>query len=318
MRKSHVLATIILLTISSLTVGVSAQDSTSLGYSPSAVYPVLKPGETYSGKVSFWNTGDTSRKYDVLVRGIRSVNDQPGTAIPLDEKQDSLDIYSASKWVEVDITSFELAPQTTVEVKYTLTVPSTALSGGYYASVMAIGEHVDTSDLTGSVSTASLLGGTVIIIRVEGGEAIQEQAKLLDFTTDSEYYIQGSTRFLTTLENSGNVHLFPTGTIRVKNIFGQQVAEIDFNPQKGTLLRSTTATFETDWIDGFLLNKNRWLLLGPVTAELVAVFASHNPGFSGISAQTTFWLLPWPVFLLPTLIIAGISIRKYHKNKHHG
>lgn len=302
-RVSILVIFVFLFTVFALPIKVAAQASSdlTLGYAPHAFYPTLKPGQVFQDKIVFWNVGDITKDYDITISGIRNANNQAGTAVPLTEQEDRVEPFTASSWITVDKSSFTLAPQMQIEINFTIRVPNDALTGGYYAIVMAVGRDdvVKPSDQTTSI--AKLGAGSVMVINVEGGQPVQEQAQIQDFRTDKPFYFEGITQFITTIENQGNVNLFPKGKIIIRNMFQQKVAEIELTDNTITLLRGKLSNILRDWNDNFVINKDKWVIVGPMTAELLLIYSTKNPGFSTLQATTTFWMLPWPV-------LAGIAV----------
>lgn len=290
-------------------ISAQATSDITLGYAPHAFYPKLKPGEVYQNKVVFWNVGDITKDYDILVRGIRNANNQAGTAVPLTLAEDSVEPFTASNWINVDKTSFTLAPQMQIEVNFTITVPPDALTGGYNAIIMAVGRD-ETAPTDQNTSIVKLGAGSVMIINIEAGQPVQELAKIQDFRTDKQFYFQGMTQFITTVENEGNVNLFPKGKIIIRNVFQQRVAEIELTDTTVTLLRGKISNILRDWSDNFVVNQDRWLMVGPMNAEILMIYNSTNPGFSTLQATTTFWLLPWPVLVGILVLIIFIILRR--------
>ncbi len=307
------LSTLVLLALTGSLVAsvVTAQeggDNVAIGGTTAPIYPTLHPGETYKGKAAFWNNGDVSKDYLVIIRGIRNVNGQPGTAVPLTEVEDSTDPFSASSWITTDLKEFTLKPQAQIELNYTITVPTDVTSGGYYVGLFAIGKEQLVSNNNGTQTVTNLGAGKAIIMRIEGGKGtIEEIAKFLDFKPKYFFNENPPITFVTTIENTSNIHLIPAGKIIFRNMFGQKIKEVTFNEERHTILRSATNDFETVWEDSYFFTEDRWLLVGPMTAELIGFYGTQNPGFTTTALRTSFWLLPWKV-LVPILVVLVLII----------
>jgi hypothetical protein len=313
-RLGFITLTAVAFTSSFLFTSASAQtaDNVAIGGTTAPIYPTLHPGEVYKGKAAFWNNGDISKDYVVVIRGIRNVNGQPGTAVPLTEQEDSTDPFSASSWIKTDLTEFTLKPQGQIEINYTITVPKDVTSGGYYVGLFAIGKQDLTQQLEGTQTVTNLGAGKAIIMRVEGGKgSIEEVAKFLDFKPQYSLNENPPVTFITTIENTSNIHLIPAGKIVFRNMFGQKIKEITFNEERHTILRSATNDFETVWNDNYFISKEGWVLAGPMTAELIGFYGTQNPGFTTTTLRTGFWLIPWkvlaPILLALVLVIFFIT-----------
>ncbi|MFA6754351.1 MAG: hypothetical protein WCR68_00730, partial [Candidatus Dojkabacteria bacterium] len=56
--------------------------------------------------------------------------------------------------------------------------------------------------------------------------------------------------------------------------------------------------------------------LGPISAETVILYRRNNPGFSVLSATTSFWIIPWKlIILILTVIIVSYVVFKLTKKK---
>lgn len=316
-RVSIFVIIVLLLGIFCLPARVSAQSTSdlTLGYAPHAFYPTLKPGEVFQNKIVFWNVGDITKDYDIIISGIRNANNQAGTAVPLTKSEDAVEPFTASSWITVDKSSFTLAPQMQIEINFTIRIPEDVVTGGYYGVVMAVGRDDLLKPLDQTASIAKLGAGSVMVINVDGGQPIQEQAQVQDFRTDKPYYFEGTTQFITTIENQGNVNLFPKGKIIIRNIFQQKVAEIELTDNTITLLRGKLSNILRDWNDNFVINKDKWVIVGPMTAELLLIYSTQNPGFSTLQAYTTFWMLPWPVLVGLAVIILFIILKRRKRKR---
>lgn len=284
----------------------------NLGTAPSSEKLQLQPGETYQGEIVVWNLAEQTITYNIFVRGFRQIENQPGTAIMLSEQEDQRALYSASSWVSVSREQVKLVPNRNEKIFYEINVPEDATKGEYTAIISLISDIEE--EVIGTGATTALSSGTPILIKV--GEDFVENAELITFTTDRNFYETPTVRFLTRINNLGDTHIAPIGEIVLTNIFNQEVARIPFNEGGQSLLRENAADYETPWNYGSFLNADNRLILGPIQADLIVMYRSVQPGFAPLNASTSFWILPWKyIVLLLLIIITTVVILKMRKKK---
>jgi hypothetical protein len=270
-----------------------AQNELSIGVAPTSKTLKLKQSETYSDEIVFWNLSQSADTYKVFISGFRQIENQPGTAIVLTKEEDEQALYSASKWITVEKETLYLEPNKNTKLRYTINVPNNITEGEYTAEIFLISEN-DTNNKE-TVAFANLASGMPILIQI--GDEFIENAELLSFMSDRRTYEKNDIKFLTKIKNLGNTHISPTGDIIIENIFKQEVARIPFNKNNQSLLRDNTGNYEDSWQQSSYLSPNKALAIGPMTAKLLFTYKSSQPGFSALSAETTFWVIPWKIIL---------------------
>ena len=131
-------------------------------------------------------------------------------------------------------------------------------------------------DITEEISVASF----------EAGE-LEEEDGAQEFDEKS-FFENGPVTFETRFQNDGNVHLAPTGTITIKNMFGSVVETLQLD-QQNVLPDSVRRTLAT-WDPGFSVGK--------YTAELSA---TAGDAAISLSDEISFTIFPWKV-LVPVLL----------------
>ncbi|HCC68103.1 TPA: hypothetical protein DEP90_02780, partial [Patescibacteria group bacterium] len=144
-----------------------------------------------------------------------------------------------------------------------------------------------------------------------------ESAEILDFYSAKKIYEKPNfTTLLTRIQNLGDTHITPKGDIVLTNIFKKEVGRIHFNEQNQSLLRDSNGTYESVWDLEKYINDGQ-LVLGPITAETFILYRHTNPGFSVLSATTTFWIIPWKLIIMVLIAIITLyvilAIRKKKK-----
>ena len=103
----------------------------------------------------------------------------------------------------------------------------------------------------------------LIFVRVSGN--IIESAQIHDFSTDHPSYQTPDVHFSVNVQNTGNVHIRPSGMIQIYNAFGKERGEIPINGTGtlGYVFLSSSREFDVEW-----QGQPSLLDIGPYTAVL--------------------------------------------------
>lgn len=289
-------------------------DSISLGTAPTSEKLKLIPGQKYNGELVVWNLTPKAIKYDIVVRGFKQIENQPGTAIILTEAEEAKSLYTATSWLKLDIDSIELIPNKNEKIYYEINVPTNVTKGEYTVIISFSSENE--AELTGTGATTTLTLGMPILIQI--GDEFVENAELLKFSTEKSFYEYPNLKFDTRIKNLGDTHITPVGEIVLTNIFNQEITRIPFNPNNQSILRDNTGNYETLWNLGTFLTKDKAIVLGPIKANLIVTYRTFLPGFAPLTSEITFWIIPWKIILIAlVVIVAIIVIVKVSKKKSH-
>lgn len=293
----------------------NAQTTLNIGTAPVSEKLQLEIGEKYEGEIVVWNLSEETTTYNVYVRGFRQIENQPGTAIMFTEEEEEKALYSAASWTKVSREKITLIPNKNEKIFYEINVPKNITKGEYTVIVAFISET--DSALGGTAAFTSLSSGTPILIKI--GDEFTENAELLKFTTDRNFYETPTVKFETRINNLGDTHISPVGEIILTNIFKQEVGKIIFNENGQSILRGNTAEYETPWDYGSFLSADKKLIMGPIDANLILMYRTFQPGFAPLSATASFWILPWRYILLALIIILTtiliVTLRKKKEKK---
>ncbi|MFC1687060.1 hypothetical protein ACFL0L_00585 [Patescibacteria group bacterium] len=236
------------------------------------------------------------------------------------------DSFGLSSWMQMESGPIVLGAGERYEVPVTITPPLGADPGGHYAAVFFSTSPPE----DGQVRISSKVG-TLVLATVEGD--IQENGEIAQFILKDGQKVltRLPVEFITRFQNTGNIHLKPTGTITVSNLFGKMVTELDFNTAQGATLPSTTRKYETIWeqsavndSDGNFwkkfwqeyTNEKNNFAIGKYTAsqEIIA----GEDGAIRDTAEVSFWIIPWRLLLVWFIIaivvvfVLIILIKKYN------
>ncbi len=294
--RFHVWSAVILVMV--LSIGAFAPQTTKAV----AVAPVVAElsgarGQVIEHEVVLVNTSDQEETYYLSTLKF-DASDEIGTPsfIPYEEDHSGLPDWISFFESEVTVPANDMTTTTA-----TIAIPNDVMSGGHYAAIVASGsQNNEAAGVSVVVQTASL-----ILLTVEG-ETV-EQAALLDFVGPS-WVNRLPVDFALRVQNQGNVHLQPTGTITIKSILGAEAAQLTVNLEEGKILPMSTRQFATQWsraeveAAGFWEEiKNEWqnLGLGRYTAELELVYSETS---DPITTTLSFWVIPWHLGLVAVIV----------------
>ncbi len=200
------------------------------------------------------------------------------------------------QWIQLPFTEFRVAANSKASVPFAIAVPTDVASGGYYAAITVSQAPSDVVADNGAVIEAKV--ASLILLTVEGDTV--EKLELLDFSAvgaNVRSSLSGS--YVYRLQNQGNVHVMPTGTVNLTDVFGRKVMSLDANPELGRVLPSSTRSYRVEGASthGFFQTVREQmaaLAVGPMTAQLELTYGTSG---ETIFAQQTVWYFPWQLIL---------------------
>jgi hypothetical protein len=189
--------------------------------------------------------------------------------------------WSMSPWVKTKPAKVKLGPGEKQEVKILINVPKKAEPGGHYAAVL----FSSVPDVKGQTALVASVG-TLLLLDIDGPRVEQGAGELIAGRLHEPGPLDLSVRF----ENEGNVHVKPSGTIKVKPVVGGDVTEFEVGGEN--VLPSSARLFSATWEE-------------PPTFGVFFTEASLSYGAGKQSAMTERRLLvvmPWK------LVLAGLGL----------
>lgn len=263
-------------------------------------------GEMLESSVTIFNTGVSEQTYFLDLLSFEP-SGEDGTPLFTPEK-DKESVFLS--WFQFPVREVPVPALSKVDVPFSIVVPDDVTAGSYYGAITVATTPTDVVASNGAIVEAKT--AVLVFLTVEG-ETV-EKLELLDFTVDQSGSTLPFGTFHYRLQNQGNVHLTPTGTVKLVGLFGQELATIDANETEGRVLPASTRTYEVTfgrgdmhWLDraGYQL---RHLLIGPVRAELTISYGESG----SIKATQTMQIVP--VELMLALVGAlGLMFLVYKK-----
>jgi hypothetical protein len=286
--------------------GVGAQQAgQGLEISPPLIDLQVDPGQVIETEIRLRNVTEEAlvarAQYNDFVAGD---NEDGNPRFLLDDSPTGEQSpYSIKDWLNT-IPEIKLDAGEQKTVKVTINVPEDAAPGGHFGVIRFTGAppEVDESAVTLSASV-----GTLVLLTVAGD--IQEQAGIAEIYTSQNnkkriLYEYGPISITTRVENTGNVHVQPQGTLVVRDMFGRVVESFTFNETKGNILPESVRKFENRY--------NKKLLFGKYTVQADVVYGKDK---TIVSASSTFWVIPYKLVIIGLVVIALLilAIKKYNR-----
>ncbi len=290
-----------------------AESGQALSISPPLVDVKADPGKsvTVSIKVTNISSGDLLIKNQINDFGAKNESGEPN--IIFDDNQTTS--YSLRNWVSAPA-PFVLGANQSKNVDFVINVPGDAEPGGHYAVFRFTGKAPELED-SGVALSASI--GSLVLLKVSG--TVAEQANLLSFYSatlpnyqQSGFFEYGPVGFVERIENKGNIHIQPTGTLEIYDMFGKKIQTLrvngdpaDAKNQPRSILPNSVRKFEQK------LDK-KWMF-GPYTAKLKLTYGQNK---TPMESTTSFWVIPYMLILGVLLLLAIVIfggrwlIRRYN------
>lgn len=280
--------------------------------SPLPISLVAEPGTTISTELKVKNGGNAQETLKIDILKFNAYEDSGKPALHDLEPTDEF-----AKWVTFSEPTFTVLPEEWKTITATFTVPKEASFGYYYAFVFTRAKNQE--DL--AAKETAIVGGTATLVLLEARVPdAKREITVTEFKTDKTVYEFLPATFTVSLKNSGNVHVAPRGNIFLSQGKNKDIALLEINSGKGSILPDSTRIFDTQWKDGFpvyeeTIENNQVVLdelgnqtyhltwdfkqasklrFGKYTAKLLLVYDDGTRDIP-IEGVVTFWVMPWRV-----------------------
>jgi hypothetical protein len=262
MKKIFFIGLLFFLVISPSLTQAANNSALALTITPPLMKLDLGPGESLATAIKVVNNND----YPVTVyaKTVDFTDNGSGGVKFLNwgnlaDTPENKNIY-LSQWISLSQDKEDLQPFQTATFSFSIDIPTTAQPGGHYAAILIGTNPPDATERGTEIKVSSYIS-SLILLRVSG--AINEQGAIREFTFANRIYQGGDGNFRLRFDNTGNVHLAPTGDIKVFDMFGKQKGEISVNNTSdlsGNVLPKSERTWDNlKWSDNdfFLINRYR-------------------------------------------------------------
>ena len=252
----------------------------------------LTPGEPTTGTIYVDNATANELPIQVKLRNF-TANGEEGD-VTLTDNQTT---YSLASWIRVTPDLATLPPHGTQKFTYSITPPTNAEPGGHFGSIVFATVPPKNLNQTGAALSQEV--GSLILARIPGD--VREQAILESFSAGKQFYEFGPIDFSLRIRNDGVVHVKPSGTIILTDMFGQK----SYVPFQGAnvlpgAVRKMGATY------------SKHFLIGKYNAQLIAGYGAKNEQLNG---STDFYAFPvkWGIIALIIIVLLFLIRRRLGK-----
>jgi len=283
------------------------------------------PGDSLGNKIRFRN--NTTSPLPIKITVQKLTGDTNGDLTLREDKNDP-----SLSWVKFSSNTFVANPLEWTDIPFTIDIPKDA-AYGYYFAISLTQDNNSPIKRTGATITGAAAVPILLNVKKAGAKI---NGQLLSVTTDSAFYEYPPVKFSAVFENTGNVHIRPSGNIFIKDWLGRQIAVLDLNPNQAAVLPNVRKTFEASWDDGFITNEPKMedgqvkldkngksesslkfrfdkildLRIGRYTATALVVISTDTKDIP-FEMQTSFWVFPWKVVLGALLFVAFATVGFY-------
>lgn len=218
----------------------------------------------------------------------------------LGNDDNTLSVEETKSWFDFETKGFSLDQGERARFNVTINVPNDAKSSGYYQSILVRtkGEEVEGKD---QIKVVSQIG--VPVFMTVGGEGVLKQARVASFLAEHFFYRNGPVKFISSVENQGNVHLQLGGEISIYNLTGAKIGQLPL--KEWILLPGAKDEQVVMWT-------KKWLL-GRYRADARFFYGDGNV----LGASYIFYAFPWHILLIIILIIVVLYfLMRYLHSKY--
>lgn len=292
-----------------------AQGGQAFSISPPLLELKADPGQTVTAKIKLTNVsaGELLIKTQLNDFGAKNETGEPN--IIFEDDQSSVS-HSLRQWISSP-EPFILDSKETKTLEIPITPPPDAEPGGHYAVVRFTGSAPELEE-SGVALSASI--GSLVLLQVSG--AVDEKMSLVEFFSGigdgskTGFFESGPVTFSQRIQNEGNVHVKPTGTIEIFNSIGQKIETLrvngdpndEANPAK-SVLPNSIRRFDQTW--------NKGWGFGRYTAQMKLTYGQDN---KEIAQTITFWIIPYKLLIGIVVVGTGLffglryGVRRYNQH----
>ncbi len=273
----------------------------ALEISPPLLSLNADPGDTINTKILVRDISAVNLLVSTEINDFESDGVTGAPKILLNEKDAENNPYSLKDWI-APIPSRTLKAKEIESVPVTIAVPASASPGSYFAVVRFSG--TPTNQTGTSVGLTSSVGA-LVFVRVSGDA--KESLSISEFYAGIDGKKKGlfestPVELTVQIKNEGNVVGQPTGTITIKDMFGNEQGRLPVNSTESYVLPGSTREFSAKF-DSSTVGKNR-ILFGRYTADLNIQYGENRT----LTETMSFWIIPYKLILLVVLVLVGVIV----------
>ncbi len=269
--------------------------------SPARVEKELRPGDKVRFNLKVTNDKLLEKKFFVKLSEFGASEDETGKPTFSERPTSS---HTAFDWFKFPIPAIVIPSHARREIPIEIEVPENAESGGYYQAIILSEEDPILREKGPTVGVTQEIG-TLVLIKVPG--LIREAGTLKEVFPERFIFWSQPIKIFTRFENTGNIHIKPTGLIEIYNMFGQKEEVAQINSTFNNVLPGTVRKFENNWSPAKLL----FVLPAIGRYKVVSLVSYGLPSVTSKAEPFYFWLIPIRFILVVLGVIVIISLILY-------
>ncbi|HZM63942.1 MAG TPA: hypothetical protein VFB59_02305 [Candidatus Saccharimonadales bacterium] len=283
-----------------------AEGAQAFSISPPLIELSADPGQTVKASIKFTNVSDDELLIKTQINDFGAKNETGEPNIIFEDVQNT--DYSLRQWV-VSPSPFKMKPHESKTVDFPIQVPAGAEPGGHYAVIRFSGTSPALEE-SGVALTASI--GSLVLLQVSGD--ITEGADMAEFYSATvtkqglggkqSMFEAGPFGFVQRIQNTGNVHLKPTGTIDISSMFGRHVATLRVNGDP-TDPNNTPKSVLPGSIRRFEQTLDKGWMFGRYSATIKL---SYGQGQKPLEQTISFWVIPYRLILVALIGVVALFL----------
>ena len=265
----------------------------SLGVYPPIIQITAVPPAKIENPITLQNLSDHSVSLNIRLRPFTSSKKENGEVSYLSQNDffgENPLFFQHIQIVEDDkpIQNLTLSPKQEKKLILDIEIPASEPLSDYYFSVLFISSTTNESSANQSQNIAGI--GTNVLISV--GPKGETKGFIEEFSTPN-ISEKGPVSFTLRLKNTGDHFITPKGEIRIKNMFGQTVGQVELKPEN--ILSKTIRAISGRWPETFIL--------GPYSATLTLYLSDSGPKF-----ERTIHFIGFPLKHIVGFIVAMLIL----------
>lgn len=266
---------------------------------PAIFERVLTPGQSTTEVFQLSNKSQLPLPIKSYVRAFEASDDQGGVDIVEDKDIERL---APTSWVNVETPDFIIQPDSIYRATVNFNPPVDLPPGGYYAVIFF--EPQLPESYIKSQNTLQINGRVGALLFLVGSGDISEKAEINTFKTKKWHWGNQPINIDSSFKNLGNVHLRPSGQLKVKNLIPFLKQEQSSEVKEVTVLP----------------NKTRALNLAETNLKWPGIYKAgiemkYGRDEKVLSRDLTFIFIPWKYILSIILLILFIIFISKRRNR---
>jgi hypothetical protein len=289
----------------------------NLTVSPISIVLETDPGIPVQSQLRVRNNSTANERLEITIGSFTS--DGSGGQPRLIDPNENDEFLS---WLKFETTQFDAPSNEWTTVPFSFEPSEEAALSYYYSVILSRATEPGETDGQAVVQGAP----AVLVLATVNSPHAKKELRLVEFKAKNPITEFLPQEFVARIENSGNVHLGPSGNVFVDAQTKQDIAILPLNPGSGLILPQSTREYTVRWEDGFPVRKNTedtddkkeetgmefWGIefnfsnahkfrMGQYTAHLLMVYDNGERDVP-IESFVSFWVIPWRILLVALVI----------------